>query len=109
MKVKHLILLLTVLLYTVAVAGREFVSVRFSESEFSFTRNSFNCINIVPANPISSYGEDVSKPALPLFPVNVLLPEGTSYKGIKILFLLVSVKIKQYICNFVTNSLKFCL
>ena len=88
MKVKHLILLLTVLLYTVAVAGREFVSVRFSESEFSFTRNSFNCINIVPANPISSYGEDVSKPALPLFPVNVLLPEGTSYKGIKILFYL---------------------
>lgn len=60
------------------------VSVTFNKNDFTLSMNSNDLLDIMSNKQVASYGEDVSEPGLPFIPVNVLVPEGSSFAGLTV-------------------------
>lgn len=60
------------------------VNVTFNKNDFTLSVNSSGLLDITSSKQIVSYGEDVSEPGLPLVPVNVLIPEGSSFVSLTV-------------------------
>jgi hypothetical protein len=56
----------------------------FSEEDFILTHNSAGALEITSNIHDISYEEDANEPGLPLVPVNVLIPSGTSFREVNI-------------------------
>lgn len=60
------------------------ISVTFNKNDFTLSMNSNGLLDIISNKQVASYGEDVSEPGLPLIPVNVLIPDGSTFAGLNV-------------------------
>lgn len=83
-KIFNLIMFLLVPLQVCLAENVKKINVTFDRNDFTLSMNSSGLLDIVSNKQVASYGEDVSEPRLPLIPVNVLIPEGSSFSGLTV-------------------------
>lgn len=83
-KVFNFIVMLLVPLQMCLAGNVKKISVSFNKNDFTLSMNSSGLLDIISNKQVASYGEDTSEPGLPLIPVNVLIPEGSSFASLTV-------------------------
>ena len=58
------------------------IELNFDRNDFSFTKNGNGTLSINSDKYICGYDSSTAEPALPLIPINIRVPHGSSYKGV---------------------------
>lgn len=66
---------------TINAGTKKSVKLSFDKQQFSFVKNSVGAVRVVSHSINGCYASDVSQPGLPLFAVNVGVPNGVNLGG----------------------------
>lgn len=67
---------------TINAGTKKSVKLSFDKQQFSFVKNSVGAVRVVSHSINGCYASDVSQPGLPLFAVNVGVPNGVNLGGV---------------------------
>lgn len=83
-KIINLIVMLLVPLQMSLADYVKVIDVAFDISDFTISMNSNGLLDVVSNKQIAGYGEYTSEPGIPLIPINVLVPEGSSFSSLSV-------------------------
>lgn len=78
-KFLYAIIILQVLTQNIVAQETKSIHLSFNLNDFSFSYDTLGLLNIMTSQENGTYEDTLSSPAIPFFPINILIPQGFNY------------------------------